>query len=307
MIPPVAAAKASYYPLEAGHATHVHLRGSAGYRIGISANDRRYVTLKASKAGASTEYQVRGRRTEEFGISARLPGRGSVQLRFIPNGREHRFRLYSNCDGPGAVVREGVVKGRIRFTGEGGYTRVRAGQARAEVVRWERQRCRYLEPGKGPRRKKRASLSAFSPGSPLVEFSATRFAAHERPASRQVAFRASVDSTQGRMEISRSISVPAERQSFMTPEPKTAPEQLVLSPPPPFSGTASFLRTPESTFAWEGTLSVLFPGTTRPLHLVGPDFIVQYCALLGCIDRFPADEAVGDFEDSVSSPAAGGR
>jgi hypothetical protein len=61
------------------------------------------------------------------------------------------------------------------------------------------------------------------------------------------------------------------------------PKHLTVSPPPPFSGTGTLARTPESVFTWRGDLSVQFPGLD-PIPLAGPSFGSDYCLReSGCV------------------------
>lgn len=283
---PAAVADYNHFVLDAGHVTRVHLNGSDGYRIGFSSNARRYFTLKTRKGGALTRYGVRGRPSGEDEIKARLRGIGRVEVSFVPRGRERQLAPYSNCDGPGPTLQKGVVRGEIRFVGERGYTRVAAKRASAEVLSWTRQRCRYRTQGRqrGPR-KRTMSFFAFAPRPTYVEFTASRFSAEARPPRRQIAFTANTVSERGPVWISRSVSVASDLSSLRLPEGVAVPEHVVFTPPAPFSGSGTFVRTPESTFAWEGSLSVEFPGT-GPFSLAGPGFGTRLCALRGCVSQY---------------------
>jgi hypothetical protein len=70
------------------------------------------------------------------------------------------------------------------------------------------------------------------------------------------------------------------------PDPEKMPERLTLTPPRPFSGSASLDRTAESTFTWQGSLKVRFPGTD-PLKLTSPNFATSFCAQPGCAQQVP--------------------
>jgi len=81
------------------------------------------------------------------------------------------------------------------------------------------------------------------------------------------------------LTIYRQVSVPAPASTFRDAHP----ERLNLSPPPPFSGTGTLARTPESVFTWGGDLSVQFPGLD-PIPLAGPGLGPEYCLReSGCI------------------------
>lgn len=285
VLPPSAVADRNHYTAEPGYSTHVQLVGSNGYRINVSVGNRHWVTIKVRDDKSLTQYSTRGAKLGRYGASAQFPGLGQIRFRFAANGRRHRVPPPPWCEGPAGRMLEGRIRGRIRFTGEEGYTRVTAHHAKAEVETWPKLRCRYLEPN-GEERSRRwaATFSAFRERSPNVSFSAHRFARHLRPLSKRVMFRASTGSLRGPMQILRSVSVTADNSTFVVPDPEAAPENFTLALPPPFSGTAAFQRTPESVFTWEGDLSVEFPGV-EPMSLTGPDFNTRYCALRGCINQ----------------------
>jgi hypothetical protein len=280
-----AAKRTNYYTVDPGYVSRFEFRGSNGYRISVSANDRGYVTVKARKDGAEAEYVAAGR-ASGLGGSAVLPGLGRVSFALRPTGPPRHFPGYAGCEGEW-FVRDGVARGVVRFRGERGYTRARAHRARAEVIYWPGQRCRYLRGGQGKAKRSRvARLTSFRLKPPFVEFTATRFAPRDRPRSRRIGFDAAIVSYPPGMRIYRAVSIAAGPDSFRVPEPKTTPENIVLRPPRPFRGRASLRRTPESTFVWGGSLRVSFPGT-KPIGLHGRDFITRYCALRGCVEQFP--------------------
>ncbi len=66
----------------------------------------------------------------------------------------------------------------------------------------------------------------------------------------------------------------------------------MIQPPAPFTGSATFSRTPESTFTWTGDLAVAFPGT-NPLPLSGRASRLEYCALRSCIYQASPEEHEG--------------
>jgi hypothetical protein len=273
-----AAAQEPRVTLPPSHVTRFELRGSRGYDVVVSANDRNYVTVKATRHGARTEYVTRGRPTDGLGGQARFGGLGSVGFGFRPTGRARQLPRHPGCD-RGPTVQKGIVRGLVEFTAERGFTEVSVRRARAELVRWPRLRCRVQE--RAAPRDVGAQLFALTAGRLPTEFTATRFAANARPRGRRVQFEASAAERLRGVRILRAVSVAADTSTFRQPEPETVPEHLVLTPPAPFSGSASFQRTPESTFTWTGPLRVEFPGAS-PTKLTGPGFAAGLCALRGC-------------------------
>jgi hypothetical protein len=285
LIPATAAADANHYSLDPGYTTHVELRGTNGYRVDLYAGNRHRVTIKVRKAGLMTEYQTRGTGRGKYGVVAEFAGFGRVSFQFKANGRHHRFSPPPWCEGPDGLAHEGRILGRIRFDGEERYTSVDVSRGKAEVETWPRLRCRYLEPDvRQQRRKWTATFGAFAETLPSIEFTAKRYTRGLRPASKQVVFNASTGARKHGIWIFRSARVIADNSTFSVPDPKKSPENVILRPPPPFSGTGIFQRTPESIFSWEGDLSIQFPGLD-PLPLTGERFAIDYCAQLGCVQR----------------------
>ncbi|HET8955721.1 MAG TPA: hypothetical protein VFN18_08700 [Solirubrobacterales bacterium] len=292
-IPTSAVADRHYYVADPGYTTSVELPASNGYQASLWSGYRGAVGIKVSKDGVTTEYRTKGARYGKYGAIAKFSGFGQVRLRFIPNGKERHVSPPPWCDGPAGVMLDGRVVGQIRFVGEEQYTSIAAMRAKAEVETWPRMRCRILEPDRRHRpRKWTANFFAFNEAQPNIIFSVKRYSKRLRPASRQVAFGVYTGSFEDGVVIYRSARVVADNSTFVVPDPKATPENVVFRPPPPFSGTASFQRTPESVFTWEGDLTVQFPGI-EPLALTGPRFYVDYCAQRGCAHQSVPDLVLG--------------
>lgn len=288
-----AATDSHHYVAHPGYTTHVALPASNGYEASVWVGYRGSVGVKVRKGGVMTEYRTRGARYGKYGTIAKFSGFGQLRFRFIPNGRQRRVSPPPWCEGPDGLLRDGRVVGQIRFVGEEQYTSIAATRAKAEVETWPRMRCRYLEPDRRHRHRKWAArFFAFNEAQPNVIFSVKRYSKGLRPASRQVAFGVYTGSFSKGVAIYRSIRIAAENSTFVVPDAEASPENVIFRPPPPFSGTASFQRTPESLFTWEGDLSVQFPGV-EPLALTGPRFDIDYCAQRGCAHQDVADEVVG--------------
>jgi len=271
------------------------LQGSNGYRVNVSASHRHRVTVTVRKGGLTSEYSVRGAMSGKYGANARLPGLGRVRFRFVPSGREGHIPAPPWCEGPAGRVIFGFVQGRIRFTGEGGYTGVSVQRAKAVVETWPKRRCRYLEEGgEGGSKAWMATFHAFDGGS-SVHFAFGRYKKNLRPRSKQVVFEVDASFFRRSVVIFHSVFVAADVSSFVLQDPEAAPENFTVTPPPPFSGTATFQRTPESVFSWEGDLSIQFPGTA-PIALAGPSFYTNYCALRGCLNQDAPDPPDISFE-----------
>lgn len=178
-----------------------------------------------------------------------------------------------------------MVRGTIRFVGEREYTRVEARRAEAEIEEPKGWRCRpdYVAEVEGIRRRANwtSKLGAsvigtyflarkYKPG--VLERETVLFTAENG-----VAYKTA--SGEVPLVVYRRAKVEAPAATFRDAHP----EHIAVSPPPPFTGTARFFRTPESVFAWRGDLAVEFPGVD-PHPLTGPEFEPDYCLReVGCI------------------------
>jgi len=221
-----------------------------------------------------------------MGVRGTLGGLGAFDVRFTPRGKPRRLPRYSWCQGPGPTIQPGVVHGEIRFEGERGYTHAIAHFARAELEAVPAQRCHYGEEGhsKHPPRYTATLEAAQETGARGVYFEAKRFAPGSRPPARRAFYEASDYERLGSISVIRKVRIATPKSTFRLPTFAATPEDAVIEPPTPFTGSATFSRTPESTFAWTGDLAVAFPGID-PLPLAGPDFRLQYCALRLCVSQ----------------------
>ncbi|HXQ88195.1 MAG TPA: hypothetical protein VN733_01025 [Solirubrobacterales bacterium] len=268
----------------------IELEGSNDYSVSIVSSPRQRLTVLVAKdkveetPAVATEYLVQDTLPSPDRVKAKLPGLGSISVSFRPRGRA-RHPSPPGCDGPLPTVQPGVVRGTIRFVGESDYTRVEAHRAEAVIEEPKGWRCR---PGaelevEGLRRRSEwtSNLSVDTIG---AYFLARKY----KPGvlqEGQVLFVAEAgiafETAPGHVPlvVYRRVKVAAPASAFADQHP----ERIVVSPPPPFTGTATFFRTPESVFAWRGDLSVQYPGVD-PEPLAGPDFEPDYCLReVGCI------------------------
>jgi hypothetical protein len=280
-----------HYFLRPYRAIRFRVHGSHGYAIGVAEGSRGHFAVTVRGGPATTDYE-RHVPVAEVGDEVRgnLGEFGSFVVHFTPRGKPRRLPRYRWCSGPGPMIQPGTVRGRIRFRGERGYTRAVAHQASAELETLPGQRCHYGESGhsKHPRRTT-AVLQADDEGAG-IHFEAWRFAPGSRPPPQRVFYEASLYQSLGAIRVIRRIRIATVTSTFRLPNFATAPENAVIEPPSPFTGSGTFARTPESTFSWSGDLAVSFPGTD-PMSLAGPDFRLDYCAVRSCIDQeSPAEE-----------------
>jgi hypothetical protein len=268
------------------------LEGSNGYSIHVDANPERELILRVTKEGKtseerySAEYMALDTLADTDRVKAKLPGLGTISVRFHPRGRV-RHPPVPGCRGPRPALQPGVVRGTIQFTGERGYTQVKAGEADAATQESMSRFCHY-EAGFETPSQEREWESKFQTES--WSEGALFLARKYQPGvidGGQVLYWAETaeafETASGRIPliVYRSLAVPAPVSTFGDAHP----EHLTVAPPPPFSGTAALVRTPESVFTWEGDLSVQFPGLD-PISLTGPSFDALYCIRgSGCLDQ----------------------
>jgi hypothetical protein len=261
----------------------IELEGSNGYSIHISVNPRRHLILQVSKEGYSAEYMTRDVFADSDRVKARLLGLGTISVRFHPSGSVRHPSLPGCGRRERPAVQPGVVRGTIRFVAEREYTQVKVREAEAAVEKPTSRRCRYgVKFELNPRQREWVSkLSASAEG---VHFLARKYRSGVIEGG-QVLYLAETgeafESASRRVPLTiyRHISVSAPVSTFRDAHP----ERLAVSPPPPFSGTGTLARTPESVFTWGGDLSVQFPGLD-PIPLAGPGFGSEYCLRKsGCV------------------------
>jgi hypothetical protein len=196
-------------------------------------------------------------------IRADLGRIGKVDVVSHLSGREKTVHL--KCLGGSQTYEPGTYEGMIEFNGEEGYTRVRADRA-AQLPAWlvfgSHGVC-----GSG-------YGETSGPGEPGARLRGTSFA-HGRALSFQInknspkartMFTASLKERLDGIRIERRLAGKAPPSAFRFDRHlRTA----TLSPPAPFSGSASLGRSRNSfSPIWTGDLKLAFPG--RSVRLAGP-------------------------------------
>jgi hypothetical protein len=206
-------------------------------------------------------------------------------------------RTPAECRGPKGSFQVGYLVGGAHFRTERGFAQIRLHRIPAGRESWGHQVCEFNGPLVfGHPKQKRTRFSAiesvvphlFAPPKKVLSFRATQFYRHARPADRRVEFTAELQQSAGRISIHRKVSAVASERSLLFPGAPSAPEEIDVKPPAPFTGSGEFLRTRESTFTWTGDLTVPFPGLD-PIRLTGKRFAVTICALKHCLANAASD------------------
>lgn len=251
------------------------LRGSNGYRITVSADPEGVdssVQLTVEGHSGVALYIAPGHVTPNT-IRARFGRLGRISVRFKPSGRQRHVKVRKKCfrDRPPVVSsRLGNFVGTIRFRGERGYTRVSAHRAQGGIGdplanTSKKHGCEFHESSAERKRElESVSLEASPPGGRVSFFAGRLFGSRPplapsgaAPGKDQYLFLAGEAEKTGQMRILRFAAALGGSETFVFDESLAS---ATVSPPFPFTGSGSFLRNPDGSTSWTGTLAVSLPG-----------------------------------------------
>lgn len=242
-----------------------------GYSISVSGNHKS-VQIAIVQGESSPKHLITSTYTfpgssSANGIHADLGSFGTIAMQFKPSGevRTSKFpKVGEGCDAPRKIVRRlGTFSGTFRFEGEGGYVISEASEVEGSVGTPSAILCGiFVGSGEGHRHHRHQapppSLGVTTTHNRLA-FSAGFTGRHRKGAG----FVASSMERHGPVSIIRWASVAGPSSGFQVNHQLT---KATVSPPPPFSATATFERGPKgSRPSWSGSLSVSFPGREAPL------------------------------------------
>lgn len=248
------------------------VRASNGLSASVEATANQ-ITLAVGKGPQLNVYTVRGELSDR-GIKGRFGKLGRVSVRFEPARTARLRRLAGGCDGPSQRTVEAVFTGTIRFRGENGYATVDASRAVGEVEYSHPPNCarrRDVIPDPWAYFEKLEREFEFDQVAVLQATDRRRLLAaiavdtEERQAA---FFYGGTRERRGRMEILRLAGVKAPLSAFAFDHTTGT---ATLTPPAPFTGSATFQRGPDGSKAWSGSLSVPLLGS-EPVLLAGPRF-----------------------------------
>jgi hypothetical protein len=279
MASPVASAKPGYFVWPGQRSSQLTVKGTEDFKITIT-RTLRHVELSASNGSTAAIYIVRSARDSMDVIEATFPGLGRVSLRFHPQGKARRETSF--CKGRASIRQMGLFRGAILFQGERGFTRVATARARGFVYRSFKEVC------EGPVGHGRSvpgySLTAGTRShGRLVAFNAFR-STKELLTDGETHHFANVQERRNGMRISRVAVTEAPPSTFVVEGLVVPPRSATVTPPSPFSGTASFRASPSGPIEWQGTLAVDLPGGGI-VPLVGPSFGSELCLNRRCVGR----------------------
>lgn len=249
------------------------LRGSHGYLISVVAysggsGEKGTIEFTASRHGESASYRAPASVTADT-IRADLGSIAQVNVVRRASGREKT--VHPKCLGGAQTYEPGSYEGVIEFNGEEGYTRARENRV-AQLPAW------LVFSSRGPCGSGYGETSG--PGEPGARLRGVSFAdgrslsfqVNKNSPKARTVFTASLKERLGGIRIDRALSGEASPNAFSYGHNlRTA----TLSPPAPFSGSASLSRSKNSFSAiWTGDLALDFPGRAA-VSLAGGDVHVS--------------------------------
>ena len=285
------------------------VQGTHGYEISVGVANRRQLKLLAVKWGnviqtASYTLNQRPRRDPDD-IVAGLGKLGRIDMRFVP-GKIHRQKPPRGCVGPKTVIEHGHFVGVIAFQGEDGFTKVHAHRARGAITRVPSFECPPVGPQPNPKQVRRA-LEAIEQAEAEEEDSEGILAVRLHATARRgdVVLTASkivekgkggkASSTNGLVAVATRRRGPIKESfaaaeifgkgsTLIVPNRKDPKSEVILKPPAPFSGSATFRRHPKKPPSWTGDLKVDLPGFGE-VRLTGPGTHASMCEGIACLLR----------------------
>jgi hypothetical protein len=305
-LPGAAVAKPSYRKVPASTGVLFTLHGSGGYKIDVVGSGGE-IFAQASKAlgrrdKTAVDYNLNGPQAVDGSrVHIRLPGVAHFDAHFVTSKASHKSAESAECKPTVTTVEHGYLVGSLVFRGERGFTTTHAAKVAATIDRVPSRECRKPSiPRHVQRPSEPEAGEEFEPGLRTVEV----IAGEKRSALSLVADR--VESTEGEpantesllivnaaskshgMRIAHILIDFSLRASSITVSAPGAPKEATLTPPAPFSGSATFQLKAPTKARWSGDLAVELPGLGR-VPLTGPRFYAGLCENSKCTRTLPGN------------------
>jgi hypothetical protein len=264
------------------------LEGTNNFQVGVELVDGRKLTVTALNQGKGlgiegVEYKLALRRRVAPGeIVAQLGHLGRIDVHFVPGPTKKKTKPPQGCSGEKAVTEEGHYVGVISFHGERGFTRVDATHAPGQILTEPLSKCSHpVHPVEQSRRdlvKKVGPKEAGAEGEegevaivklkssgtkPATSFEASRIAV-TKPNGHEVALATFLVTAKRHLgpieEEGVAAILLAKGSSFLAPEPLDPTSDLVVEPPAPFTGSATYRQATTAPATWSGDLKIDLPG-----------------------------------------------
>jgi hypothetical protein len=249
--------------VEDGYA-RAHLAGTHGYRITILALGRDLI-VTATKGTASVTYFLIKSGLEGDRIHARLPGVGRVFLEFHERRRPHG-RAVHGCR-ESETARKGVFVGTVKIRREHGYTSALSHHVRGEILQEGNGECHRRPAAHASSSASRLLSASTSRGKGYLSFSTFNFPS--LGVGSDLLFGASLARKRGHMFVLTTQNAVDKDPAAL--EIAAPPRSASVTPPAPFTGSATFQQESSKDFSWAGDLAVELPGVGE-VSLAGPKF-----------------------------------
>lgn len=246
----------------------IPFKGVHGLSVKLEADDDE-IELVVSKPGQQAVYFAPGEVTPT-GIAVKFGAFGEFVVAYEPFRTLEEHGPYRHCTGEPVTTTEGYFRGTMRFRGEDGYFNVEASRAKGTLVLQPEWNCDYGRAGASRARgrdvgKEKATLAASSRRD-RIQFSAIGSRREgERPFTYFFAINQEVVE---KVAISRFTYAAARAAGFTF---DTRRGTATVDPPAPFAGSAHYVRRPDGTDRWSGSLTAPLLGLGR-VRLTGPNF-----------------------------------
>jgi hypothetical protein len=268
--------------------------GKSRTPVSISAND--------SASHASLTYGVHGRWTKDGTIVAKFPGIGRVNLRFDQTEvKKETDRAEPGCTvGGETLVRKGTFRGRIKLDNPKGFGRVNLSEAPGTITDFPAETCPVREGGAskhgaanvageeepvesaGPLSRSFHSGREVDGGDLTFDVETYPSGFFGEKGGPRFEFTASFYKMRHGLSTFASATTPVTTKGFDV----TPGSGATVTPPGPFSGSATFKLESPTTASWAGDLSVKLP-TLGKVGLTAPGTWSTLCEGASCTETLP--------------------
>jgi hypothetical protein len=302
-LPGGALAKPGFRRVAASTGFDFTLNGSAGYKITVVGLGRE-LSIQATKAvgrraDATVDYRDHGRPAISGSwVDVRLPGVASFNAHFIARGGTEKKSDKGGCTGA-RTVEKGYFVGSLVFHGERGFTKADARRVPGTVTRTPTQLCPRPTSFAEVPRPAGEEASEAEPEERTIELIAgerrrgltligqrVETIADEPSFSQPILIVALSHRSRNLDTTHIVVDFEAPAASFSVSAPGISPPEATLTPPSPFSGSATFGLTSPKRASWSGDLAVELPGLGT-VRLTGPKFYSGLCEGETCTKTLP--------------------
>lgn len=304
------AAKPHRVKQKASVSVNLRLRGTHGFRLDLFTfgplGAFLSATGQASRNGSLivnySSFARHRRSTFDAGeLNVRIGRLGHFRGRFVPTSTES-VDLDPECKGNPSTIEKGFFVGSFDFRGERGYTVVHSHRARGTVTRQAAGVCK-VSPGlwheskreireEKERERNEFHLVAGNEGASVLFQARREEATKDEPP--QTTFQASINGKRvGDVSVSYGAFIFGfegdAAANFQTPNLAEPLAEATVTPPAPFSGSATFHLDDPKTASWTGDLALETPGLGK-VPLTGNGIDAGLCkSSSNCTKTLPKD------------------